>query len=258
MKRQAFLLFTLVFAHSVTGQSLIEFAPWEFGVQTVHESEIDSQSLLFSAGRVVPLSTLLPQVTGDSHLNILGIAFGARWVDESYDRLRFRLTGAQIALQRAFTSGGITVLDYNQTGVREKEATWLGLSFGPSVHFQRPEYSAWLRIIGKGNLGSIKNGHLFLLNEDTENQTGLLYEVAVESGITVMNKFMVEAAIERENMPKADLEKEEITVRASFRPTSRISFSTGYSHFDLDMGPVSARFSGWNVSLRFSPSQIGY
>ena len=98
MKRTVLLFFFLFVAQGTMGQSLIAFAPWEFGVGTSFQPDLDAQTALFSTKRVVPVASLLPQVTGDSHLEVFGLAAGARWVDGSYDQFRFRITAAQIAL----------------------------------------------------------------------------------------------------------------------------------------------------------------
>jgi len=258
MKRTVLLFFFLFVAQGTMGQSLIAFAPWEFGVGTSFQPDLDAQTALFSIKRVVPVASLLPQVTGDSHLEVFGLAAGARWVDGSYDQFRFRITAAQIALQRAYTTGGLTLIDHNQSGIRKQETTWIGLSFGPGFHFQRPDHSLWLRVLGTGSLSSIENGRLLFPSAKAGIETGLVFSVAGQSGVYFANKLMVEASFERQTMPRADLKKQETTVQISYHPTTKLLLKTGFSQFDFDMGPDSNSFSGWNVTLRFAPGQTGY
>ncbi|NQV73878.1 hypothetical protein HQ496_12205 [bacterium] len=258
MKRTVLLFFFLFVAQGTTGQSLIAFAPWEFGIGTSFQADLDTQTALLSAKRVVPVATLLPQVTGDSHLEVLGLSAGARWINGSYDRIRFRITAAQIALQRAYTSGGLTLIDYNQSGIRKQETTWLGVSFGPGFHLQRPGHSLWLRVLGTSSLSSIENGILLFPGSKAGIETGLLFSVAAQSGVSLTNKVMVEASIERQTMPEADLKKQEVAIQLSYHPTTRLFLTTGFSQFDFDLGPDSNDFSGWNVSLRFKPGQAGF
>ena len=258
MKRTVLLFFIIFTVQRTMGQSLIAFAPWEFGMGASFQADMDAQTALFSAKRVVPLASLLPQVTGDSRLDVLGLALGARWVDGSYDRIRYRITAAQIALQRAYTSGGVTLIDYNQSGVRKQETTWLAVSFGPGFHVQRPNHSLWLRILGTSSLSSIENGKLISPDNASGSETGLLFSLAAQTGVSLTNRFVLEASIERETLPKADLKKQELAVQLTYHPWAKLFLAAGFSQYDFDMGPDSSDFSGWSISLRFAPGQARY
>ena len=240
------------------GQSLIAFAPWEVAVSSEISPELDATSFLVSAIRKVPVATLLPQVTKDSYLMAMGLAIGPRLVDGSYDRLRFRLTGARVALQRAYTSGGVTLVDYNQTGFRMKEITWFGASFGPGVHIQRLDGSFWLRAVGMGNVSTLESGSLLFGSSGQEAQTGFVYQVSAQSGLSFSDVFRMSASLGRETMKKADLGKDHISVEAQFDLKANLSVSAGFAVFEFKDEDESRKANQLSFSIRFTPGNASY
>ena len=256
MKQVAYL-FSLLFTFGLAqGQSIISFAPWEFGAEFLSDSKYDLLEPFISIKRVVPLSSLLPQVTGDSYVQALTILVGSRITNSKAEHIRFRITAVKLALQRAYTSGGFTLLDFNRTGLIDEQTTWIGASFGPGIHVKNDDVGAWARVSAEGQLTSQKPGGLLFsgMEDATVLKTGFAYKVSAEAGVLLRKKLRVDVSYELERFSKANLDHREWLAMASFRFNPRYAASLGYQTGEFEFANITKQFSGLMGAFRFTPS----
>jgi len=256
MKQAACILSLSLVVGLATGQSLVAFAPWELGVEVTSISKFDVLDPLISIRRVVPVKSLLPQVTGDSFIHVLGLGIGARFQDSGYDKVRYRLTAAEISLQRAYTAGGITVGDFNRTGLLEEQTTWIGASFGPGFHVKNNVMGAWLGAIAGGRLASQRSGRL-LFGENLmaqERRTGLAYSLTLQAGINFQNKAQLHVYRDFNKFGRLDFEHREWSGEAKLRINSRFEAVVSYQEGTYYLGPLKKRASLVSGAIRFTPS----
>lgn len=256
MRQTACFLSLLFIVCLSKGQGVIAFAPWEMSAKVSSISKLGAIDPLLSIRRVVPVETLLPQVTGDSFIHVLGIALGPRVIDSEYDRLRLRLTGAEIFMQRAYTSGSFTLLDFNRTGVTDEQTTWIGASFGPGIHVGEGSLGAWFRGSVGGRLTTQKSGTLLfpesLMAKSVE--TGLGYSLSLQAGIRFNRIVQFQAAHTVYRLGAADFDQNLWMLEAKVRINPRYQLVVEYEKGIYELGSDRKKVGQLSGAIRFTPS----
>lgn len=87
-----------------------------------------------------PLRDWLPQTTPDSFMRLA--VLGVRWLPDASDHaVRVKLTLMDMHLQRAFWSGGVTLLDLQTSRLLEQHDVWLEAGTGPGFHADNGSWS---------------------------------------------------------------------------------------------------------------------
>lgn len=81
----------------------------------------------------VPLRSLLPQTSPDSRITIAGLTAGIR-SDDDTSEFAYRFQAFDLALQRAWWSGSVTILDLASQHLMEHDRTWFVIGTGPGFH----------------------------------------------------------------------------------------------------------------------------
>ena len=202
--------------------------------------------------QAVPLGTLLPQVTSDSYFQALGVSAGPRFTDAAFDRLRFRLIGLKAGMQRSWTAGEVTILDYDQTGLRQEEATWIGIGFGPGFH-QQNVVTSWFRIKARGSLGTVQDGQLLYDRPSNDRNTGFLYSVSVSAGLSFSRHVLLKSSREKEEMAGKSISRDAFQLFFSYQISEEFAFDTGYSSTEYTSVDQSQRVDALQFSVRFTP-----
>ena len=161
LAKRAILVVGLIFLfgwNSGSAQSPLALAPWEVSLQVSFPDISDSGLLLVQVQRIVPLSTLLPQVTADSRIELLRLGIGARSYSSGPTKFRYRLTALDLILQRSLWGAEVVILDYDNSSVTDLDGAWLSVATGPGLHFQGPDKSFSLRVMAKGGISTWRFG----------------------------------------------------------------------------------------------------
>jgi hypothetical protein len=128
----ALLLVTCTLTIDTRAQRLTEFAPLEWQLSGFHAQEAGATTVVLGVGRSVPVFTILPQTTVDSHIRFLDIGVGVRASDPDAD-FRYRATVLDMDIQRTPQSAAVTLFDVNRSGLRDSQITWARLGYGPAL-----------------------------------------------------------------------------------------------------------------------------
>ncbi len=180
LAKKAIVLVGLIFLsgwNSVSAQSPLALAPWEVSLRVSVPDISDSSLLLVQAQRIVPLSTLLPQVTADSRIELLRLGVGARNYSSGSAEIRYRLTALDLILQRSLWGAEVVILDYDKSSVTDLDGTWLSVATGPGLHLQRSDNSFSVRVMAKGGISTWRFGDRLFDNTDRTDKrfTGAEY-----------------------------------------------------------------------------------
>ncbi len=126
------LLAACMLAADAHAQRLTEFAPLDWQLAGTHTLDAASSTLIVGVGRAVPVFTILPQTTVDSHIRLLDIGLGARFSDSDTD-FRYRGVALDMDIQRTPQSASVTLLDVDRSGLRDSHITWARLGYGPAL-----------------------------------------------------------------------------------------------------------------------------
>lgn len=242
------------------GQSVIAFAPWELGAKVSSISQLEVLDPLLSIRRIVKVESLLPQVTGDSFIHVLGIGLGPRIIDSEYDRLRLRLTAADIFMQRAYTTGSFTLLDFNKTGVTDEQTTWIGASFGPGIHVRDGSFGAWFRGMAGGRLTTQKSGTLLFPGnlEASSVETGFAYRFSLQAGIRFRRVVQFQAAHVVDRLGALDFDQNLWTLEAKVRINTRFELIVDYEKGIYELGSQRKKADQLSGAIRFTPFTGAY
>jgi hypothetical protein len=245
-----------VFSGNVAAQSIMAFAPWQLGAEAWTAPKEDLAEFAVSVRRAVPLETLLPQITDDSFLYALHLQVGSRFLGGDYDRIRYRGTALNVAMQRAYTSGSFTVLDHNQADIRDRYTTWLGASFGPGVHLDGPGHDMWIRVTAGGRWATLTDGELLFPGNTRADKphSGLSYQLETRAGLSLGHRLQLGASFQWDEMPGADRLTKTWNVDASFRASKRFVMSAGYHSTRFETEEWGRDMDGINARLWFTPS----
>lgn len=114
------------------GQRLTEFAPLEWHMAGGHARDAATTTVIAGVGRAVPVFTILPQTTVDSHIRFLDMGLGVRFADSDAD-FRYRGVALDMDIQRTPQSASVTLLDVDRSGLRDSHVTWARLGYGPAI-----------------------------------------------------------------------------------------------------------------------------
>lgn len=242
------------------------FAPWEFQLESAYSSQYDYSQIGFSIQRAVPIESLLPQVTADSYLKALTVSVATRFVDQEYDQFRFRIRAADIQLQRAFTSGGVRLLDFDQTSEIDRTITWLEAIFGPGFHVDGPSNSVWGRITASGAFSSQKTGsflyqdpsRLLLLdgNYATNNTNGLNYAFNAVLGAKLANRVTLSGRLFTEEVPHATYQHRGWMVGIAVQASPKWKLTTNFADQTFDFDTLDHQFGTLEFNIQYNPSGI--
>ncbi|MEQ9104387.1 MAG: hypothetical protein RIE53_06780 [Rhodothermales bacterium] len=126
------LVATCILAPDARGQRLTEFAPLEWHLAGGHARDAATTTVIAGVGRAVPVFTILPQTTVDSHIRLLDVGLGVRFSDTDAD-FRYRGVALDMDIQRTPQSASVTLLDVDRSGLRDSHITWARLGYGPAL-----------------------------------------------------------------------------------------------------------------------------
>jgi len=256
MKRAVLFLFLCILSSPSWGQDLLAFAPWEARFDTYYSSERPFSQFGVTVQRSVPVETLLPQVTADSYINALKGYVGSRFLDQKHDRVRFQLMAADIRLQRAFTSGGVKLLDYNQADELERSLTWIEVTFGPGFHYDGQKASFWGRITASGSVASLKPGtFLFSNNADASSaSSGLNYAISGFLGTKLADRIVLSANVFKDEARHSSFSHSGWSANGIVQVSSKWRVATGFTSHAFDLGASKNNTESFEFSIQYSPS----
>jgi hypothetical protein len=160
--RITWLLLTL--ACGVPGQ--VALAQWDFreavplSLTLRYDQVTDpaTHQAVLETAREFPLTQVFPQLSAQSRLSVLRLAAGARFADHLDTRPRFQVGVLDLEVYQSNVGLGLTLLDYDRTGVPDLHARWLLVRGGPA--FRIGSDAAYLepRLTGSAGLTTLHLG----------------------------------------------------------------------------------------------------
>jgi hypothetical protein len=241
-------------------QAALSMAPLQIVSQSRFANDSYTQALV-GVERSIPVAGLLPQVTSDSYFMVARLVAGARFNDGKTD-FRMRLTGLDFEIQKTPWAGGLTLLDYDKTGLTDLNADWIGLRVGPGVSLGSDEVRFVARVTGRASLNSTRFGQSFfpdLGSAASDTETGISYGVAVHAAISSGETFLASASYDTGAFTSgSDLELSSLHISADWRLNRRVTFFGFFDSVDVSLGGSSDDRTAPGVGIRFNVSPPRY
>ncbi len=247
-----------VFAQS----QVFDVAPLQFVGQVRRASTDDFNQVVAGIHRAVPVAYLLPQVTPDSYFEVLRAIVGSRFTDHGERAFRFRATGLKFEIQKSPWAAGLTIADYDASGLDDMNADWLGLLVGSGFDFG----SETNRIVIRALLGGSFNSHRFGedvfpdLGERADNSRhGVAYRAGLHGGIFLENRLSLTARYDlgRHSSSK-DLRRVILEADLAYRATDRLTFVGSFSFEEASLGKASGRRRAFGFGVRYNRGELLY
>ena len=108
--------------------------------------------------KVASSAELAPEFKSAGSVQTIFFSFGVRTKDFSNYGFRWRAGLLNMDLIRTPISMGITLIDYNQSGLMDLDVRWINLRLGPSLYIGSDRNYLTLKTIGSAGLTSSKLG----------------------------------------------------------------------------------------------------
>lgn len=127
----------------------LRVASWVLSGSAGSQSDPSAEWAMASIHGEVPLRTLLPQTSPDSRIAFLHIAAGMQQKDDESE-FAYRLSAMELALQRAWWSGSVTLMDLASNTFLDHDRTWFEVGTGPGIHLPgaKGAMSANVQLVG--------------------------------------------------------------------------------------------------------------
>ncbi len=242
-------------------QGLTGTAPQMFGLRFDSFRDANVNQVLLLASRRVPVAMLLPKVSTDSYFDILYAEAGIRFGNGSNTNFRWRGGLIHFNLYRPPFGIGATLFDFNQAGVFDLHAQWLGLRLGPALRMNLGALLIEPRLIGKGAVSSLRPGRVNYEGFGPRaQQTWTAFETGYTASVLVQlgPRISASAFLEKEvHFGSTDFHFTRRGFEARFTPRAAFEFFTRFASEDASFRAVDLRFETYLVGLRFTPSESG-
>lgn len=252
--RHCALLFAMLMSSLVTeavAQVNIQVSVWEVGLIVDQVDETGQEQFLIGLSRAIPLERILPQVTSDSKIDFASVTFGYREEGEG-SSFRYQATVLDLLLQRAWWSGGVTILDIDHRGTAEHSATWAEVATGPGVHWQPNESGmhAAARAVAVIGVSAVEFG---VPVDAVGRESGAHYGWLAMGSINVMENLEIRVEGGHSAWTSSDKREWSSAINVLFGFSERIALDA-YAHWN-DMSGTLGSFSrtrmGFNLTYRF-------
>jgi|GEM_PF-2417928 len=264
LAKKAIPLVGLIFLfgwNSVSAQSPLALAPWEVSLRVSVPDISDTSLLMVQAQRIVPLSTLLPQVTADSRIELLRLGVGARNYSSGSVEFRYRLTALDLILQRSLWGAEVVILDYDKSSVTDLDGTWLSVATGPGLHFQRSDNSFSVRVMAKGGISTWRFGDRLFGKTDRADKrfTGAEYGLKLLTAARVGKRHSVLAGYDLSWLTgSTDLSNNTFFSEIRSQLASWISVSVEAKRSRPKLGAQELTYQEFGFSIRLQPNTPQY
>ena len=253
MKRLLFISLLLLTSFSAHAQTPLAFAPWHIDGSAYQADSGDITGFSVGLLRVVPVSSLLPQTASDSRIHGLGVRAGARFLDDSYDRLHLRMTAMDLLIQRSLMTGAVHLLDYDRTGLQELNARWIGIGTGPGFHIDGMDHDLALRLLGSAGLSTWKLGPLFSGPDALSSQKGIDLSVGLQISDSLNGRITLKGESSIHTLTGSDLERRSVSGTLGVQLTPIITLTANSFWKEFEGGQGSSSFTGLGLGISFIP-----
>ena len=264
LAKKAIPLVGLIFLfgwNSVSAQSPLALAPWEVSLRVSVPDISDTSLLMVQAQRIVPLSTLLPQVTADSRIELLRLGVGARNYSSGSVEFRYRLTALDLILQRSLWGAEVVILDYDKSSVTDLDGTWLSVATGPGLHFQGPDHSFSLRVMAEGGISTWRFGDRLFNNAEHSDRrfTGAEYGFKMLTAARMGKRLSLMAGYDFSWLTgSTDLSNNTLFYEIRAELASWISVSLEAKSTRPNLGTEELAYQEFGFSIRLQPNTPKY
>lgn len=156
-----------------------------------------SSSSLFAHvlyARIASLDQVDPNGRGMGDIKTIFLAAGARSKDLQTPDFRWRAGLIAMDLIRTPISMGLSVIDYDQSGLPDTDVKWLNLRIGPSLFLGNERTHFALRAVGTGGITTLKLGtfsYTRLGFEEEVNTRKRSYEVGYQGEVRILLKNFI-------------------------------------------------------------------
>ncbi len=236
--------------HPLTGT-----APQALGLHLSSFPDTEAYELLLTASRHVPVTLFLPEVSTDSHVDLLFGAAGVRLARDRRARLRWRAGLLDLNLYRPPLAIGFTLLDANRTGRTDLHARWLGLRLGPSLRLGGSGVALEPRLVGVAALSTLRLGSALYapLGPASRNaRTNLELGYRLQGLLHLGPRLSVAGVLEHQrhyggSQPTLRTRR----LEARFAPETRIDFTATLGHERTRLADRSTTFPFFQVTFRY-------
>ena len=231
------------------------------GVHFDAVSGSDTRQIVGDFARRIPVALLLPGVASDSYFSLLYGAAGVRYGRDIPTRFRWRAGLLDMNLFRPPFNAGLTLLDYDRSGLPDLYARWLALRTGPSLRLSAHPLRLEARLMGNAGLSTFRFGrstYRALGRPAASSQTGLDagYRIQVlgllGDALSVMGEYAWQHQVGGAAPTRAVHR-----IRVLLTPHSRIQFYGHGGHEVSTLGGTKWSFHYVSAGLRFIPSATG-
>lgn len=157
----------------------------------------ESSSSIFAHvlyARIASLAQIDPNAKGMGDIKTIFFAAGARSKDLQTPDFRWRAGLIAMDLIRTPISMGLSVIDYDQSGLLDTDVKWINLRIGPSLFLGNERTHFAIRAIGTGGITTLKLGSFSYSRlgfEEEINTRKRSYEVGYQGEVRILLKNFV-------------------------------------------------------------------
>ena len=126
--------------------------------QFIYDQELGTYHSHLYYARIASSTQVAPGKKSTGVVETVFLRAGVRTQNfETFD-FRWRAGLLNMDFIRTPFATGVTLLDFNYSGLREVDVTWVNLRFGPSLYLGNPNNYVTIRAVGMGGINTVEMG----------------------------------------------------------------------------------------------------
>ena len=237
------------------GQHLgIEIVP-----RGVYDYTADAYYAEVMYSRIASSQQIDPTSKGIGLVRTVFLAAGARTQDLSTFDFRWRAGLIDMDFIRTPLSMGLTLIDYNKSGLLELDVRWINIRLGPSIHLGSPTTYFTLKAVGTGGVTTLKMGSFAYAGLEADAELAARkrsYEIGYigEAVVMIADRVSLSGLFEyRHLLGGLRPERYQLTGQLGVRISENISIQGIYALEDMRLARSSMdrQLFGGLMSLKF-------